>query len=63
VPAPDARSGGGYKHGSSFFESLSRALAIALVQRLVPVPSALLRDPRIERTVRLSDGISRKRFR
>jgi AraC-like DNA-binding protein len=43
---------GGCKHGSSFFESLSRALAVALVQRLVPVPPALVRDPRIERAVR-----------
>jgi AraC-like DNA-binding protein len=43
---------GGCKHGSSFFESLSRALAVALVQRLVPVPTALVRDPRIERAVR-----------
>jgi AraC-like DNA-binding protein len=39
---------GGCKHGSSFFQSLSRAL----VQRLVPVPPALVRDPRIERAVR-----------
>jgi AraC family transcriptional regulator len=43
---------GGCKHGSSFFESLSWALAVALVQRLVPVPPALVRDPRIERAVR-----------
>jgi transcriptional regulator GlxA family with amidase domain len=43
---------GGCKHGSSFFESLSRALAIALVQRLVPALPALVRDPRIERAVR-----------
>jgi transcriptional regulator GlxA family with amidase domain len=39
---------GGCKHGSSFFQSLSRAL----VQRLVPVPPALVRDPRIERADR-----------
>jgi AraC-like DNA-binding protein len=43
---------GGCKHGSSFFESLSRALAVALVQRLVPVLPVLVRDPRIERAVR-----------
>jgi AraC-like DNA-binding protein len=43
---------GGCKLGSSFFESLSRALAVALVQRLVPTRPALSRDPRIERAVR-----------
>jgi AraC-like DNA-binding protein len=43
---------GGCKLGSSFFESLSRALAAALVQRLVPTPPALGPDPRIERAVR-----------
>ena len=43
---------GGCKLGSSFFESLSRALAAALVQRLVPTRPVLARDPRIERAVR-----------
>lgn len=43
---------GGCKHGSSFFESLSRALAVALVQRLVPTRPALARDPRIDRAFR-----------
>jgi AraC family transcriptional regulator len=45
----------GCKHGSSFFESLSRALAVALVQRLFPTRPALARDPRIERAVRFID--------
>jgi AraC family transcriptional regulator len=43
---------GGCKHGSSFFESLSRALAVALVLRLVPTRPALARDPRIDRAIR-----------
>ena len=43
---------GGCSYGSSFFESLSRALAVALVRRLVPTRPALARDSRIERAIR-----------
>lgn len=43
---------GGCKLGSSYFEGLSRALAAALIQHLIPTQPALGRDPRIERAVR-----------
>jgi AraC-like DNA-binding protein len=41
----------GCQHGSSFFESLARTLAVALIQRLVPEPPAV-RDPRISQAIR-----------
>ena len=53
---------GGCKYGSSFFESLSRAIAIAVVQRLVLAPPTLPRDPRIERTVRFIDRHFQKKI-
>jgi len=53
---------GGCQHGSSFFESLSRALAVALVQRLVPTRPALARDPRIERAVRFIEQHFREKI-
>jgi len=43
---------GGCQHGSSFFEALSRALAVALVRRLVPTRPILVRDLRIDRASR-----------
>jgi AraC-like DNA-binding protein len=42
----------GCQNGSAFFESISRALAVSLVRRLVPTRPPLPKDPRIERAVR-----------
>ena len=53
---------GGCKYGSSFFESLSRALAITLVQRLVQMRPTLPRDPRIERAVRFIEQHFQKKI-
>jgi AraC family transcriptional regulator len=38
--------------GSSFFESVSRGLAVTLIRRLAPAQPTLPNDPRIERAVR-----------
>jgi hypothetical protein len=53
---------GGCRYGSSFFESLSRALAITLVQRLAHAQPTLPRDPRIERTVRFIERHFQKKI-
>jgi AraC family transcriptional regulator len=53
---------GGCKYGTSFFESLSRALTIALVQRLTSARPTSPRDPRIERTVRFIDRHFQKKI-
>jgi len=45
-----------------FFESLSRALAITLVQRLVQMRPTLPRDPRIERAVRFIEQHFQKKI-
>jgi hypothetical protein len=53
---------GGCIHGSSFSEALSRALAIALVQRLIPIRAALAPDPRIERAMSFIDRHFQRKY-